>query len=501
MNIELIRSGNTSSPVTSLRRRIHTDSISLLGILAILFCGIPSNLMAQPPQGSEYFAYGYSIPVVGYPSDMTMGDFNQDGLLDMVVTSSVSGELEIFLGEFGGGFQENNTGIFDCPLGAFEASGLDFDGDGDLDLIILTSFGVLHVILGDGEGNLQNNFNLTLGIGFVTSVEFGDLNGDDQLDLAISTLSGISGGGETRLLLSVGNGDYSLSAQLFPSASALAVEDVNGDGDLDLITAGDQLAVHLNDGSASFVVSHASDLSYAVEGLVVGDIFLDGNTGNAVQDILCLTGGGEGLAFLQGVGGGAFSEPEEGYQNQLSNASEMTLVELDGQDGPELVFISQDSAAHIGVLTGHGSDGIPFEGFQEIPISQDPQCLKVLDINQDGILDAIVASSAVNMIEVYLGQPPAPDFERGDTNWDGQINLADPLMILGFLFQQSSPGMSCMDVLDCNDDGFVDLSDPVTELNYLFGGVSSLPEPFLGCGSDPTSDALECQPSLNSPCP
>jgi hypothetical protein len=288
---------------------------------------------------------------------------------------------------------------------------------------------------------------------------------------------------------------------LFPSASALAVEDVNGDGDLDLITAGAQLAVHLNDGSASFVVSHASDLSYDVDGLMVGDVFLDGNTGNAVQDILCLTGGGEGLAFLQGVGGGSFSEPVEGYEDQLSNAVDLTLVELDGQDGPELVYISQDSASHIGVLTGHGSDGIPFEGFQEIPISQDPQCLKVLDINQDGILDAIVASSAANVIEVYLGQPAPPDFARGDANWDSQLNIADAIELLGILFQQSSPGISCMDVLDCNDDGSIDLSDPISLLTYLFGQSSSLPEPYLGCGSDPTSDTLECQPSLNSPCP
>ncbi|MDE0958813.1 MAG: FG-GAP-like repeat-containing protein [Planctomycetota bacterium] len=501
MNIELTRNGNAMSLATSLRRRIHIYSISLLGILAILFGGVQSNLMAQPPQGSEYFAYEYSIPVVGNPSDMAMGDFNQDGLLDMVVTSSIAGELEIFLGKLGGGFQLDNTEIFDCPTGAFEASSLDFDGDGNLDLIILTSSGLIHVMLGDGEGDLQNNFNLTLGIGFVTSFEFGDLNGDDQLDIAISTLSGISGGGETRLLLSVGNGDYSLSAQLFPSASALAVEDVNGDGDLDLITAGDQLAVHLNDGSASFVVSHASDLSYDVDGLMVGDVFLDGNTGNAVQDILCLTDGGEGLAFLQGVGGGSFSEPVEGYENQLSNAVDLTLVELDGQDGPELVYISQDSDSHIGVLTGHGSDGIPFEGFQEIPISQDPQCLKVLDINQDGILDAIVASSAANVIEVYLGQPPAPDFERGDANWDSQLNIADAIDLLGILFQQNSPGISCMDVLDCNDDGSIDLSDPISLLNFLFGQTSSLPEPFLGCGSDPTSDTLECLPSLDSPCP
>jgi hypothetical protein len=439
--------------------------------------------------------------VIENPSDMALGDFNLDGLQDMIVTSLDSGELEVFLGKSEGGFHLDNSQVFGCPVGSLEAASIDFDKDGNQDLIVLTSSGILHVMLGNGDGSTQVGFNLTLGVGFITSVEFGDLNDDDQLDIAVSTLSGIVGGGETRLLLSVGNGDYSLSPQLLPSASALAVSDVNGDGTLDLIIAGDQLSVHLNDGSASFVVSHESDLSYDVAGLLVGDVFLDGNTGNAVQDILCLTGSGEGLAFLQGVGGGSFSEPVTGYEDLISNAGDLTLVEIDGQGGLELVYISQDSAAHIGVLTGSGNDGIPFEGFQMIPIASDPQCMKVLDLNQDGILDVIVASSDVDMIEVYLGQPPAPDFDRGDANLDGQINLADPLTILGFLFQQNSPGIACLDAIDCNDDGSIDLSDPITELNYLFAAGTSLPEPFLGCGPDPTSDALECQPSLNSPCP
>ncbi len=506
MNNELTRSGNTSSLATSLRRRIHTYSISLLGILAILFCGIQSNLMAQPPQNYEYFAYGYSIPVIASPSEMVLGDFNLDGQIDMVVTSSVSEELEIFHGQLGGGFQQGNSEIFDCPLGASQGSSLDFDGDGNLDLIIRPSSGVLHVILGDGEGSFGIGFDIIISSGMnpISAVEFGDLNGDDQLDIVTASLTGsFPGGDETRLLLSDGNGDYSLSAELFPHADALAVEDVNGDGYLDLITAGGgPLTVHLNDGNANFIVSEIIGLPYGVSEIAVADFFDDQVPGFSEVDIVCLTTGGEGLGFLTGVGGGSFfADGEVHYENELSNAGDMTTVDIDGQAGPELVFVSQDSNAYLGVLTGHGSDGIPFEGFQEIPIGPDPQCLKVLDINQDGLLDVIVASNALNIIEVYLGQPPVPDFERGDANGDGQINLADAMTILGVLFQQNSPAVPCLDASDCNDDGFVDLSDPITELSYLFGGLSWLPEPFLGCGSDPTSDALDCEISQTSLCP
>ena len=44
-----------------------------------------------------------------------------------------------------------------------------------------------------------------------------------------------------------------------------------------------------------------------------------------------------------------------------------------------------------------------------------------------------------------------------------------------------------------NDDGRVDIADAVVILGYLFGGEEALPGPFGACGSDPTGDALSCR--------
>jgi len=61
---------------------------------------------------------------------------------------------------------------------------------------------------------------------------------------------------------------------------------------------------------------------------------------------------------------------------------------------------------------------------------------------------------------------------------------------LGYLFEGRTA--TCEKALDSNDNGHVDVSDSVQSLLYLFRGASRLPEPFLGCGIDPTEDGLSC---------
>ena len=50
--------------------------------------------------------------------------------------------------------------------------------------------------------------------------------------------------------------------------------------------------------------------------------------------------------------------------------------------------------------------------------------------------------------------------------------------------------MNCQDAADANDDGNIDIADAVAALSFLFGGAS-LPEP-INCGEDPTADSLDC---------
>src|SRR5262249_28209894 len=85
-------------------------------------------------------------------------------------------------------------------------------------------------------------------------------------------------------------------------------------------------------------------------------------------------------------------------------------------------------------------------------------------------------------------------FRRGDANMDGVLNLTDPVIILGILFQ-GTPMPYCQDAADGNDDGKIDISDAIAVLQSLFEGALSLPEPGADgeAGFDPTSDQLFCE--------
>lgn len=92
-----------------------------------------------------------------------------------------------------------------------------------------------------------------------------------------------------------------------------------------------------------------------------------------------------------------------------------------------------------------------------------------------------------------------PDFLRGDCNQDGNVDLADGIRLLGYLFSGSTPFIGCEDGCDGNDDGVLDISDVVRMVNYLFAGGLPLSAPFPACGGDPTADTLGCYQAPGCP--
>ncbi|MEE8141878.1 MAG: hypothetical protein V3T77_02140, partial [Planctomycetota bacterium] len=90
-------------------------------------------------------------------------------------------------------------------------------------------------------------------------------------------------------------------------------------------------------------------------------------------------------------------------------------------------------------------------------------------------------------------------FARGDSNIDGTINISDAIFTLGGLFGGGSVLLECEDAADANDDGLLNIADPITLLESIFAGGGPLPGPYPNCGSDPSSDDLECD--VSPPCP
>lgn len=118
-------------------------------------------------------------------------------------------------------------------------------------------------------------------------------------------------------------------------------------------------------------------------------------------------------------------------------------------------------------------------------ISLPPDCGNVIEVT--GIQGGVVTACAA------VAYPSCGDqFVRGDCDASGTApSIADVIVVLGFLFPPGAPPqLPCKDACDSNDDGSLNLGDPIYLLAYLFSGGPTPPEPWCGCGLDPSQDTL-----------
>jgi hypothetical protein len=84
-------------------------------------------------------------------------------------------------------------------------------------------------------------------------------------------------------------------------------------------------------------------------------------------------------------------------------------------------------------------------------------------------------------------------FARGDSNNDGDTDIADAIYILLYLFA-GGDDPACKDAADVNGDAAIDIADAIRMLGYLMGGAEAPPSPFPECGViDPPGSGLGCE--------
>src|SRR5229473_3580212 len=131
--------------------------------------------------GDGTFAPERRFAVGNQPVSLTVGDFNGDGVLDLAagISDSGFGSVSVLLGLGDGTFSAQ--GHFAVGGGPSSVVVGDFNGDGILDVVVGTGGGV-SVMLGVGDGTFAAPSYYWLGMG--RSVAVGDFNGDGVLDLA-----------------------------------------------------------------------------------------------------------------------------------------------------------------------------------------------------------------------------------------------------------------------------------------------------------------------------
>jgi hypothetical protein len=302
------------------------------GTIALLLLWLPTLPTCAQAISAEFTTQ--VIRTGGDPDAVIVADVNHDGIPDIIAANPSSGTVTALLGEGENHFHPAPGSPF--PAGHLPADiGIgDFDGDGNLDLVIpnhQTPF--ITLLLGDGKGGFHpapHSPFATRSTPHPHGVAVGHFCGNDKpLDIVIDSW----GSRQVELLLGDGKGNFT-NGPMFPAGPGsdlpLRSVDFNHDGNLDIVmpdTAigewnSNKVSVLLGDGKCGFKAAPGSpftagDVPWS---LAVGDLNKDGNPdfvilpyGTQVRDphhiaATVLLGDGKG-GFVQ-MSGSPFALPD-----------------------------------------------------------------------------------------------------------------------------------------------------------------------------------------------
>ena len=332
-------------------------------------------------------------------------DLDNDGWTDLMTVNEISGDIRVFMsladgsGLFGAFLTPQSIGFESSPNDAG-----DFNNDGNVDAAIGAALSdTVSIALGAGNGMFA-----------ITQISVGDeahgvavldVDGDGDSDVVNSNR-----GSSNNLSLLINNGAGVFGSPTFFDGGVngewgLAAGDMNNDGVMDLVAAGNDgghICALLGNGDGTFTASTPQSAGGSPWIVVLGDLngdgFLDAATANSFSN----NGG-----ILLGNGDGTFDPPVTVDTDE--HTPSVDLGDLDGDGDLDLV-LSVFSGHYWRVFTNNGAG--TFTEDQDLPATSNPSCSILLDFDNDGDLDMALTDEIADTIKLMLNDegpaPPAP---------------------------------------------------------------------------------------------
>ncbi len=296
--------------------------------------------------GDGTFTASNASPTVGlYPDSIAVGDFNSDGIPDLAVTSVDQNIVSILLGKGDGTFSTNAPNLNTTSTPQSVAVG-DVNGDGIPDLSVVNANSVL-IFLGVGDGTFSPTATTpSTGAGPI-NVAVGDFNLDGKSDLAVTN----SVSGTVTILIGNGDGTFqpmAVSPATGGSPDGLVIADFNGDGIPDIAVAnysGSSNAVIVLQGNGDGTFQPA--MANAASGLNFHSVVAADLNGDGVADLAVGEFWHGLLAVLLGQGDGTFAAAMSVDARSQLGSGYLAVTDFDGDGIPDLAVPSQEGKVPI----------------------------------------------------------------------------------------------------------------------------------------------------------
>ncbi len=364
-------------------------------------------LTVANPANCSPAGFGFSQPsgspigVGTDPESIAVGDFNNDGIQDLVLANDGSNNVTVLLGVGGGSFTQANSSPISIGTDANSVAVGDFNSDGQQDIAVANSVSSnVAILLGNGSGSFSPAMGSPVNAGSGSIfVAVGDFDANGRQDLALGTI----GNNAVTILLGNGSGGFTSApgspVTIGSNPLSLAIGDFNADGRQDLAVAsnvGDNLTILLGDGNGGFSAAPGSPISTG-DGprfVSVGDFNADGR-----QDLAVANSGSNNLTILLANVGGGFSSASGSPIIVGTQPQSVIVGDIDGDGLQDLVVANIGNS--VTILLGAGTGSFSQAAGSPITLFGGPSAVTMGDFNGDGKQDMAVAK-AVDDVTILL---------------------------------------------------------------------------------------------------